>query len=303
MAPRTRAATAKRAILKKKADGARAMRAFANWAEVRGNTVAAARMILAHRSLFPDRMDVVRVGKTRFYTNAMWDSLHIYDLPGAIRAVQSGADVNGRDPHARLYVEQYRRNLTPLQFAVIEFADYKPGKLVDFLYVLLNRRAKLDVLDADGRTPLHLAVRQRWMIRRIPDMIAGYLYNPARSNASYKLKVLNARDVFGRTALHDAATPRFADLLVKTGANVNVRDKLGMTPLSIAVQNRNLKSVRILLAGGANPTIRDVRGKSPIEYARVGVGPNVDEYDVDFILYEQNRIHNMIDRVLKRNHA
>jgi ankyrin repeat protein len=58
------------------------------------------------------------------------------------------------------------------------------------------------------------------------------------------------------------------DLLVKGGANVNLGNGSGETPLIRAVQRRDLSLVRILLAAGADPDQSDrIAGLSARDYA------------------------------------
>jgi ankyrin repeat protein len=68
-------------------------------------------------------------------------------------------------------------------------------------------------------------------------------------------------------------------LLVSNGANINIRDFRGMTPLHIAVdveadgawQNREQPTAsltRLLLELGADATITDSKGRTPLDLAR-----------------------------------
>lgn len=81
----------------------------------------------------------------------------------------------------------------------------------------------------------------------------------------------NIKDSKGNTALHFAALlgfPEGAELLLTRGAQVNLGNSSGETPLIIAVQQRNLPMIRLLLAAGADPKIADrIAGKSARDYA------------------------------------
>ncbi len=122
--------------------------------------------------------------------------------------------------------------------------------------------------------------------------------------------VINARDVAdGRTALHiavDRRDPTWLAFLLQRGANANIADNRGVTPLMRAVQlgfeegvaalvgggarvdqtndagetplifavhQRNLSLMRVLLEAGANPDHSDNSGRSARDYARLE-GPN-----------------------------
>jgi ankyrin repeat protein len=74
----------------------------------------------------------------------------------------------------------------------------------------------------------------------------------------------------GRTPLHYvAAEGRLAvvGLLLKYGAYLDVRDSYGKTPLYLAVQNRHADVTHYLLKKGANPNVRDERGETPLHIA------------------------------------
>lgn len=82
----------------------------------------------------------------------------------------------------------------------------------------------------------------------------------------------------GTTALHvcaQQAIDRAAQVLLEHGANANVSDRLGFTPLHWAVQMRReevsnasrLATIRILLHHGANPRMPDSSGTTPLVIA------------------------------------
>lgn len=62
--------------------------------------------------------------------------------------------------------------------------------------------------------------------------------------------------------------PEATNTLIELRANVNQPNNSGETPLIIAVQHRDLLTVRLLLANGANPKIADhIAGMSARDYA------------------------------------
>jgi ankyrin repeat protein len=81
----------------------------------------------------------------------------------------------------------------------------------------------------------------------------------------------NIKDDKGTTPLLLAATAGETEMiqaLVTGGANVNLGNSSGETPLIRAVQNRDLPTARILLAAGADPDQPDLlAGKSARDYA------------------------------------
>jgi len=72
--------------------------------------------------------------------------------------------------------------------------------------------------------------------------------------------------------LHYAAEgynhPEVVELLLEHGANPNVRDYDGYTPLHYAVEGCHVDVARVLLDHGADPTIRNNNGMTPLDYGR-----------------------------------
>jgi uncharacterized protein len=85
----------------------------------------------------------------------------------------------------------------------------------------------------------------------------------------------NIRNKKGLTPLQLATSLSFTDgveALVKGGANVNVGDQTGETPLIAAVHARNVGLVRLLLEKGADPDHNDNSGRSARDYMELMSG-------------------------------
>lgn len=81
---------------------------------------------------------------------------------------------------------------------------------------------------------------------------------------------VNIRDFKGVTPLVVAVNANFAeavDLLVSRGAKIDESNNAGETPLITAVHNRNVAMMRILLKAGADPDRADNSGRSARDYA------------------------------------
>ncbi len=92
--------------------------------------------------------------------------------------------------------------------------------------------------------------------------------------------------------LQQAADAPAASLqaLIHQGADVNVQDRFGVTPLMQAVIGDNAVAVRVLLAAGADANIRDVRGDTALDLARQ-LGHNAIERLLDTASAGHARFH------------
>ncbi|MBD3730657.1 MAG: ankyrin repeat domain-containing protein [Sphingomonadales bacterium] len=99
----------------------------------------------------------------------------------------------------------------------------------------------------------------------------------------------NIADRKGITPLMLACNLGFVEgveALAKGGAQVDMADSTGETPLIAAVHQRNIPLVRILLANGANPDRTDNSGRTARDYAQLmgkssGVMAEIEKADAD----------------------
>lgn len=88
----------------------------------------------------------------------------------------------------------------------------------------------------------------------------------------------NMRDNKGQTPLMVAANYGFTegvDLLIKGGARVDEPNSTGETPLITAVHRRDVALMRVLLQAGANPDRADSAGRSARDYAKLDRSGNL----------------------------
>ena len=151
-------------------------------------------------------------------------------------------------------IEAVRRRVDTLDvFEAAAFGD------VDRLTELLSDEPSLvDSYSGDGFTALHFAA------------FFG------RYEAAALLVERGAEvDALGRgwmtgTALHSAVSRLQSDvvrILLDAGANPNVRQSAGWTPLHAAAMNGDLASVELLLASGADATAANEEGRSVADLA------------------------------------
>ena len=97
------------------------------------------------------------------------------------------------------------------------------------------------------------------LLRRGADPNKARISNEPRAGVNGKQK----------SALHVAAESRNVEgarLLIKYGANPNVRNDMGTTPLQIAARENQTEMIRLLLRAGASPKIANANGWTPLHY-------------------------------------
>jgi ankyrin repeat protein len=188
-----------------------------------------------------------------------------------------------------LLLEQAFANLrgpgeeTPLSVAVC-LGQY--GGSAEMVLELLRAGARAETRDSSGFTVLMHAVRCH---NQIPSVVEALLQHGAKADA-----IMNG----GTSVLHLAVmgqktiNARIVELLIRGGANVDLRDRYNMTALLYAA-NRPIPQntvLKLLRAAGATPEARDYGGNGLIfyaiqhhQYARIpallSVGANINERD------------------------
>lgn len=122
---------------------------------------------------------------------------------------------------------------------------------------LAKKRAKLNIPDMDGDTPLHCAAGEG------ADKIVEYLIERGLLYYDENKK--------GRTPIFAAASRgkiSVVQVLLDRGDRVNRKDKKGNTPLHLAAQQGEKAMVELLLAGGADKKAANNKGKTPFDVAR-----------------------------------
>ena len=201
--------------------------------------------------------------------------------------LQFKADIEARD--------EYKRTAL--------FQTAKEGH-IDTGLLLLRLGADINVKDKDGRTPLaeSLLMSHEAMAQMLIDEGAGIkevdscgytvLHYAAGSRLGATVSRLlemgacnNKTNDCGYTPLHVAMDPKFVrvsceeqdiyeifhivQLLLDGGANIELSDNRGCTPLHLAARRADEASIQVLLSRGANIKAEDREGLLPLDHAAV----------------------------------
>eukprot|EP01102_Stenamoeba_stenopodia_P010744 TRINITY_DN3264_c0_g1_i1.p1 TRINITY_DN3264_c0_g1~~TRINITY_DN3264_c0_g1_i1.p1 ORF type:complete len:527 (-),score=124.71 TRINITY_DN3264_c0_g1_i1:1146-2726(-) len=148
------------------------------------------------------------------------------------------------------------------------------------LSLLLDCGADPSILDASGRTALHIAVLEGQI-----DCLDVLLRKHAQINATEGKNQ--------RTALHLAIYSNKLEIarrLIEAGIMVNAEDINGETPLQFACKQQNNEAIKLLLKNGANPNAMDIDGMPCLYYCAlqsnkeglqllIGAGASIDIQD------------------------
>lgn len=143
------------------------------------------------------------------------------------------------------------------------FRAVKAGDRTSIRSLIDADRNILKLRDANGNTPLHLAVE----LRKNEINVLTLLLDSGSE--------VNSRNEQGATPLHHVALRKegaraVAELLISRGADPNIQMRTGHTPLHLACEYSRVELTQALLRAGANHHIVDHEGNTPLLFSFSG---------------------------------
>ena len=123
-----------------------------------------------------------------------------------------------------------------------------------------------------GDTPLHLAAAG-YRVEIVKLLLAAGADPNAAGNHRHSSPLHYAADGYINGPAWDAQEQvKTIRCLLDAGADINIQDKNGATPLHRAVRTRCAAAVKCLLEAGCNPTLRNNPGSTPFHLAVQNTG-------------------------------
>ncbi|KAJ6249674.1 mitogen-activated protein kinase kinase kinase 20 [Anaeramoeba flamelloides] len=198
-------------------------------------------------------------GKTTIHIAATNDLINLETFKYMI---ESGGDVNAIDGDKK----------TPL-LLLCETENPDPLKI----RVLLEARAKINVEDKWGLTPLHALVKNT----KKTSLIEMLIENGAK---------VNAQNLKQQTTLHclfkqSHPSKSLAKVLIQAGANLSVSDQQGNTVLHYAALNKHIKKgiTSLLLENGSDPLQKNYEGQTALKLSKKISNSNVNKEIKSFL--------------------
>lgn len=184
--------------------------------------------------------------ETQFSNDNLEDLMTGADLNTIENLKQSGFDFNEKDVFGN----------PPLYYLLTKNSDLNVARKA------IEYGADVNLPAANGMLPLNIATSKANEMQLQILMMKTLGLNVSEPEVQETLKENLYREMSRMTQM--------AQMLVESGADVNLESPLG-TPLANAATNAwNLEIVEMLLKAGANPNWQDKNGQTPLFYAAAG---------------------------------
>ena len=199
-------------------------------------------------------------------THAIFEAIQQGDAERVRELADAAGQRNDEGVSALLFAQYYGRDelveaLRPRRGALDVFEAAALGDVERLRTLLDDDPALVDAYADDGFFPLGLAA----FFKRA-DAVRLLLDRGADPNQQSRHAQIVVRPIHAAAA--DGGSTAIARLLLDAGADVNVRQPGGFTPLHAAAQVGNDELVALLLEHGADPHARLDEGRTPADLAR-----------------------------------
>lgn len=238
------------------------------------------------------------LGNTPLHVCVRWDAKN-----AAAVLISGGADVNAQNLSGKTALHEAARggktamvNLLLENKANINASDITgktvlmdsiQSKNIDLVKLLLNKGASPLIQEMYGRNAYHEAVESLNidLITLIRNAGGNPLSRDSYGNTPFSLVLgkgeaiiqavlgnnIQISDSDGNTPIHIAVAHNVSSdtisMLLSMSYPVNRRNSLGITPLGLAITNKNVSIARVLLENGADPFTTDNSGSCPVATA------------------------------------
>ena len=195
-----------------------------------------------------------RAKKQNEMADQLFDSLYQRDLDKIKKLIKKGVSINSMNTFGQ----------TPLMMAAVS----GDAELVE---LFINNGALVDA-PVNGMIPLEAALYNGSYPRK--NFIPEYEnFDKTVKLLIDKVAIVSEIDKNGYSFLHKYSR-RFGKILIEYGADVNAQALNGITPLMLAAERGDEKSVVLLIENGADVNAADAFGKTALMYAAAceGIG-------------------------------
>nr|CAB3267276.1 transient receptor potential cation channel subfamily A member 1 homolog [Phallusia mammillata] len=215
-------------------------------------------------------------GQTALHCAVLFDHFEMCFL-----LVEHGADVNICDNEGQTALHK-------VALCTSKFF-YQAVLIIELVKYLLEKGARIDIRNIDGCTPFYCAAKcgyletMELLLNELIYFTHAEEYKHGQdknlSNSSIVAEQINKKDGYdGRTLLHYAVILKQkvrCALLIEHGADINICDNGGLTPLHLVVhdplnplkKSSDIQLMKYLLEKGAHVDIKDCFGCTPLYYA------------------------------------
>lgn len=150
------------------------------------------------------------------------------------------------------------------------------GCPIEFVVYLLSKDANVNIIGPGGMTPLMAGVNRPEVVKLLLSKGADAKVKTDNGSTAlmYAMKQSSTSE-FNHPQKRDELNSRVGEsaaMLIAVGVDVNAKTTYGGTALSFAVETCNTKGVKLLLQNGADVNVKDSNGVSPLMIALEPIG-------------------------------